>query len=183
MRITGGIFRGRPLKTPADNLIRPTSDKIRQAVFNALFSRFDLNEKIILDACAGTGALGLEALSRGSSRAIFCDLTQAHLNLTRQNAETLKCADQCEFIKMDITKAIARRDIIPPADLCFLDPPYRKDIILPALQSLKIAGWITDDTLIVAESEAEYNLPFPSDFDRIYGDTRIFMFDGKVIGA
>ncbi len=181
MRITGGQFRGRNLLSPSTDLIRPTSDKTRQALFNALLSRYDISDAVVIDACAGTGALGFEALSHGASRAIFLDSDSTHLALAKKNACSLSCDDKCRFIKADLLKLSVRPQTLPCADLCLIDPPYRKGVLLPALHGLRHKQWIDDDTIIVAESEADYSLPFPLVFERVYGDTRIMILTGSDI--
>ena len=181
MRITSGEFRGRLFDAPKDQAIRPTSDKIRQAIFNAVLSRLDIEGITVIDACSGTGALGIESLSHGAAHAVFFDNNAAHLNLAKSNVAKFDRADISFFIKADVTKLPARNDTIPQASLLFLDPPYRKNIIPFALTSLKNNSWIHDDTLCVIESEVEFTPDFACDFDRHYGDTRIMMCFGKDI--
>lgn len=178
MRITGGQFRGRSLLSPSTDLIRPTSDKTRQALFNALLARYDISDAVVIDACAGTGALGFEALSHKAKTVFFLDSNPTHLTLAKKNAVNLNCDGYCHFIKADLLKLSARPQTLSCADLCLIDPPYRKGILLPALQGLKHKEWIDDDTIIVAESEAEYSLPVPLVFERVYGDTRIMILTG-----
>lgn len=181
MRITSGEFRGRLFDAPKDQAIRPTSDKIRQAIFNAILSRMDIDGITVIDACSGTGALGIESLSHGAAHAVFFDSNITHLNLAKSNVLKFDCGSISSFIKADVTKLPKRSEQIPRASLLFLDPPYRKNIILPALQSLKSNDWIHDDTLCVIESEIEFNPLFTCEFDRSYGDTRIMMCRGKDI--
>lgn len=181
MRITGGTLRGRSLLSPATDLIRPTADKIRQAVFNAILSRYDITDAIVIDACAGTGALGFEALSHGAGDIIFLDKNPSSLALAKQNAVSLNVLERCHFIKADCLALPVRPASLPVTNLCLLDPPYRQDILMPALLGLKSQNWIDDDTIIVAESEAEYLLPLPLLFDRVYGETRIMMLTGDAI--
>jgi 16S rRNA (guanine966-N2)-methyltransferase len=181
MRITSGEFRGRLLDTPKDNAIRPTSDKIRHAIFNAILSRIDIDGITVIDACSGTGALGIESLSHGAKCVIFIDNNPSHLNLAKINVTKFDAQNKCHFLKSDVTKVPVKPDHIDVASLLFLDPPYRQDIILPALQSLKTNGWIDDETLCVIESEVELSPSYICEFDRSYGDTRITMCYGKDI--
>ena len=181
MRITSGEFRGRLLDTPKDNAIRPTSDKIRQAIFNAILSRMDIEDVTVIDACSGTGALGIESLSHDAQCVIFFDNNPSHLHLAKINTAKFDVHDKCHFIKSDVTKLSIKPNHIHTASLLFLDPPYRKDIILPALTSFKNNGWIHDDTLCVVESEWEFTPPYHCEFDRSYGDTRVTMCRGKDI--
>lgn len=104
MRIIGGSARGRTLKTPVGQDIRPTSDKVRLAIFNALFSRGGVAGKIVLDAFCGTGALGCEALSQGATKSIFCDISKVSLGLAKENAAALGFTDRSEFILKDAAK-------------------------------------------------------------------------------
>lgn len=104
MRIIGGSARGRQLKTPVGQDIRPTSDKVRLAIFNALFSRGGVVGKVVLDAFCGTGALGCEALSQGAAKAIFYDNSKTSLTLTKENIAALGFMDRAEFMLKDATK-------------------------------------------------------------------------------
>jgi 16S rRNA (guanine966-N2)-methyltransferase len=187
MRIIGGSARGRTLKTPVGQDIRPTSDKVRLAIFNALYSRGGVVDKVVLDAFCGTGALGCEALSQGAAKSIFCDISRQSLALAKENAAALGFEDRAEFILKDAAK-------LPPfipsplrgegqgggemkkIDIVFLDPPYRKNLITPTLEALKSGNWITESTIIVIETEKETPLVEGYGdivFDKTYGETRV----------
>jgi 16S rRNA (guanine966-N2)-methyltransferase len=189
MRIIGGSARGRTLKTPVGQDIRPTSDKVRLAIFNALFSRGGVADKTVLDAFCGTGALGCEALSQGAAKSIFCDISKVSLGLTQENVAALGFTDRSEFILKDAAK-------LPPfipsplrgegqgggengggkIDIVFLDPPYRKGLIIPVLDTLKSGNWLADGAIIVIETEKE-TPPVEGCgeivFDKTYGETRV----------
>lgn len=176
MRITGGTARGWTLKTPVGQDIRPTSDKVRLAIFNALFSRGGVAGKIVLDAFCGTGALGCEALSHGAAKAIFCDISKVSLNLAKENVAALGFTDRSEFILKDATKLGVRPTTMPPANIIFLDPPYCKGLITPTLDVLKSGGWLADRAIIVIEIEGEASSPQGYGeivFDKTYGETRV----------
>ena len=177
MRIIGGSARGRQLKTPTGQDIRPTSDKVRLAIFNALFSRGGVVDKVVFDAFCGTGALGCEALSHGAAKAVFCDLSRVSLSLAKENAAALGFAAQSEFILKDAAKIGDRPATSAPYDVVFLDPPYRKGLVAPALDALKAGDWLAPDALIVIETEGEAKpLEGYGDitFDKTYGETKVY---------
>jgi len=175
MRIIGGIWRGRPLKTPKNQDIRPTTDKVRQAIFNALFSRSAVEGVNVLDAFCGTGALGIEALSHGAEHVTFSDLSKISLGLAKENVLNLRGEGQVSFRLGDISKIHKRSEAEQPFDLVFLDPPYRKDLVKISLESLTAADWLAKDSWIVIEAEKDADLSFAGtpDFDKTYGDTRV----------
>ncbi len=176
MRIVAGQHRGRVLDSPKDNAIRPTSDKVRLAVFNMLNSRGAVVDSIVLDAFCGTGALSLEALSQGAAQAVLIDQDKKSLDLAKKNAAALKEEKNCQFILKDATKIGLRPSSQQAATLCFLDPPYRKEILPKVISSLKENDWLAENCWIVAEMEADYVLPdFPAEAEKIYGDTKILI--------
>ncbi|MGZ9109177.1 MAG: 16S rRNA (guanine(966)-N(2))-methyltransferase RsmD [Micavibrio sp.] len=192
MRITGGEFRGRNLLVPKGDAVRPTSDRMRQSIFNMLVAGrwlaeadFDLVGSTVLDAFCGTGALGLEALSRGAGACVFIDKDKTSLSYARQNAEKLKL-ESVHFILKDSTKPGARPASAPEADLVFLDPPYRKGLIAPALLALAENGWLAPSAIAVLESETAVpddelsGLRFDCLESRGYGDSlvRILRYTG-----
>jgi 16S rRNA (guanine966-N2)-methyltransferase len=138
MRIIAGTHRGRQLETPADRNIRPTADRVREALFSSLVHRLGgLSGKRVLDAFAGTGALGFEALSRGAARAAFMDKDRNALALCRRNADNLGLGKQSDFHPADATKP-PKADL--PCDLILLDPPYGQGLGALALSALAEAG-------------------------------------------
>jgi 16S rRNA (guanine966-N2)-methyltransferase len=178
MRIEAGSHKGTKLIVPEGDDVRPTSDRARQAIFNMLIHRFDAVEGArVLDAFAGSGALGLEALSRGAESLVAMELARPALdalkrNITacHENARTLVFA--CNAL--DPPRAQPR---YAPCSLVFLDPPYGKALIAPALRALKDAGWIAPSALIVAEMAIREDLPKTEDLsvedERRYGKARI----------
>jgi 16S rRNA (guanine966-N2)-methyltransferase len=181
MRIVGGNLKGRTLKAPTGADVRPTSDRARESLFNVLLNgrnAIDLNGARVLDVFAGTGALGLEALSRGAAHAVFMDNNRPSIACIKDNAETFGVTGDISIISND-----ARMVGKPPpvlakgADVVFLDPPYHQDLVIPSLERLFNQGWIDENCMIVAETEAGYELPPIVRFDEVdsrkYGAARI----------
>jgi 16S rRNA (guanine966-N2)-methyltransferase len=182
LRITGGRLGGRTLAAPKDQRVRPTADKTRQAIFNILRHNdfgigFTLDGARVADLFAGTGALGIEALSQGARFALFVDDHAESRALIRRNVEALGLTGETKIWRRDAA------DLGPmaagsggPFNLAFLDPPYRKDLIAPALGALR-QGWLAPHALIVAESALDENVPATDGFalleSRSYGDTRV----------
>lgn len=178
MRIVGGEFRGRALKGPSSLAVRPTSDRLRESLFNILAHGFGeaLEGARVIDLFAGTGALGLEALSRGARFALFVDDGAEARALLRANIETLGVAGRTKVFRRDATKLGA----MPPGEghtLAFLDPPYGKDLAPRALVSLREGGWLAPGALAVVEEEASAPLEPVDGFERLdrraYGDTQL----------
>ena len=181
MRITAGKFGGRMLVPPKDLSVRPTSDKVRQAVFNMLEHRdfgigFRLEGVRVVDLFAGTGAMGLEALSRGARYCLFVDDAAASRALIRENVEALGLTGATKIWRRDAA-ALGPLDTLGPFGLAFLDPPYRKDLIGPALSGLRKGGWLIAPALVVAEMAEEEGAPSTDGYevvdDRVFGDTRV----------
>ena len=154
MRIVAGQFRGRPLATPRGNAVRPTSDRMRESLFSILAARYGghLQDARIADLFAGTGALGLEALSRGARQVCFVEQHPASIALVERNIETLGAQEQCRVIRADATRLPRQK---PPFDLILLDPPYGRQLVNGALRSTLAQGWAGPDTLMVAECAAD----------------------------
>lgn len=180
MRIVGGALRGRALASPRSQAIRPTTDRLRESVFDILAHGFDdpITGAAVIDLFAGTGALGLEALSRGATRALFVDDGTEARALLRANIETLGLGGVTRIFRRDATKL----GLAPPGEifsLAFLDPPYGKGLAEPALRALIDGGWLTDDALVVIEEAANATIELPSSLKqedaRRYGDTQ-FVF-------
>lgn len=183
MRIVGGEFRGRPLATPHSDSIRPTSDRTREAVFNVLAHRFrgKLAGARVLDLFAGTGALGLEALSRGASHAVFIEESAEGRGLIRTNVEAFGLTGRTKIFRRDAT-AIGDIGTLSPFGLVFADPPYGKGLGERALRSVREGGWLLPGALCVVEEAAAMPFDPGPDFsiidERGYGDSVI-----RFIGA
>lgn len=174
MRITAGLYKGRKFETPKGRDVRPTSDKIRAAIFNALNSRGLLLDAIVMDAFCGTGALGLEALSRGAARCIFVDKVRTSIALCQANIENLGALDKSKIILSDAAKVKIEDGVM--IDLVFLDPPYNKNLIPPVIENLGAQNCLSDDVFFVLETDKKEEID--SDFitvetEKIYGDTKI----------
>ena len=180
LRIVGGVHRGRRLSVPLGDAVRPTGDRTREALFNILshggFAAGGLPfaDRAVLDAFAGTGAFGLEALSRGASAAAFIENGREALAALRRNIATLGEEDRAHVIAGDATR--------PPragfaCALAFLDPPYRSGLAAPALTALVAAGWLAADALAVVEIAASEEFSSPARFarvdERVYGAARL----------
>jgi len=182
MRITGGIYGGRRLVAPDDARLRPTSDRTRQAIFNMLRHKdfgigFALEGAAVLDLFAGTGALGIEALSHGARWCLLVDDSADSRALQRQNVEALGLTGATRIWRRDATDlGLIGPSAGGPFDLVFLDPPYRKNLIPPALKSLREGGWLGEQAVLVAETSKGESFD-ATGFEQLdirdYGDTEI----------
>jgi 16S rRNA (guanine966-N2)-methyltransferase len=155
MRIVGGEFRGRPLATPRSQAIRPTTDRTREAVFNVLAHRHAdrLEGARVLDLFAGTGALGLEALSRGAAYALFIEESAEGRGLIRENVEAFGLSGRTKIFRRDAT-ALGEVGTLAPFSLVFADPPYGKGLGERALRSARGGGWLAPGALCIVEEAA-----------------------------
>jgi len=187
MRIVGGRLRGRTLAAPKGQAIRPTADRLREALFNILIHAYGdpVSGARVLDLFAGTGALGLEALSRGAAFALFVDDGAEARALMRQNVEALGLAATARIFRRDATR-LGPAYPVAPFSLAFLDPPYHKGLAEKALASAREGGWLTDDALIVVEEAADAVFKPPEGFEEVerrrYDDTE-FVVLRRVIPA
>jgi 16S rRNA (guanine966-N2)-methyltransferase len=181
LRIIGGKHRGRILEAPQGQSTRPTSSRAREALFNILAHadwRQDgtspLIDTRVLDAFAGTGALGLEALSRGAAHATFLDNDAASVRLIGENVATLRETASAKVVRADATRPPPGRE---PCDLVFLDPPYRSEQAVPALTALAAAGWIAPEAIVTIELAYNEDVLAPAGFEAIderrYGAAKI----------
>ncbi|MBS9719498.1 16S rRNA (guanine(966)-N(2))-methyltransferase RsmD [Tianweitania sp. BSSL-BM11] len=178
MRIVGGELRGRALATPRTHSIRPTTDRTREAVFNVLAHRFPdaLENRRVLDLFAGTGALGLEAVSRGAASAVFIEEGAEGRGLIRENVEAFGLQGRTRIFRRDAT-SLGPIGTLQPFGLVFADPPYNKQLGEAALLSALKGGWLEPDVLCVVEESAAapFDLPqgFVTEDERSYGETII----------
>ncbi|HTR12874.1 MAG TPA: 16S rRNA (guanine(966)-N(2))-methyltransferase RsmD [Roseiarcus sp.] len=184
MRIVGGRFRGRILATPGSRAIRPTSERLRESIFDILEHRFPgrLEGARVADLFAGSGALGVEALSRGARFALFVDNGVEARALIRANVEALGLGGVTRIWRADATKlgpAPARGAF----GIAFLDPPYGQGLAKPALAALVEGGWLEPDALCVVEEAAKAEIVAPPGLvivdERVYGDRRIAILARK----
>jgi len=178
MRIIAGRWRGRKLAAPLGETTRPTADRVREALFSMLTSRLGSFEGLqVLDGFAGSGALGLEALSRGAARATFVEADAAAARVLRANVETLGADATILAMPMAAIGAAAA-----PVDLVMLDPPYDKGLAGPALMRLAAQGWLGPATLISVETSRAEALDLSGDVsgfavisDRAHGKARLHL--------
>lgn len=181
MRIIAGEARGRRLaslgKGDALAQLRPTSDRVREALFSMLASMGRIDGAEVLDLFAGTGALGLEALSRGAARARFVENGRIALKLLEQNITTLGLHDRAEVLRLDARRLGAHQG--EPATLVFIDPPYGRGLGEAALNAALASGWLAAGALIVWEESAAVAGPRGCRFvgRRRYGDTEITLLE------
>jgi 16S rRNA (guanine966-N2)-methyltransferase len=189
MRIVGGTFKGRALKAPSSQAVRPTTDRAREALFNILAHNDDLFAEghglegaTVIDLFAGTGALGLEALSRGAAFALFVDMSIEGRGLIRENMLACGVAARARLFKRDATK-IGDRGKMERATLAFLDPPYGKGLGEKALAVLDDGDWLAPDALVIVEESAKADLAIPKAFQtlqtRTMGETQLWFLRHK----
>ena len=180
MRIVGGKFRGRPLVSPKHEGLRPTSDRVRESLFNILehgISGFSLDGTRVIDLFAGTGALGLEALSHGAGFCLFVEDQVEARALIRTNIESMQLTGNARIFRRDATN-LGDVGTMSAFGLAFLDPPYGKQLGEQALRALASGGWLMPDAVVVLEEHADTEVQFPDKFfvfdRRTYGDTQVF---------
>jgi 16S rRNA (guanine966-N2)-methyltransferase len=180
MRIVGGRFRGHALKGPSSDAIRPTSDRLRETIFNILAHGYGdaVAGARVLDLFAGTGAMGLEALSRGAAFALFIDDSAAARGLIRENVEALGLGGQSRLFRRAATR-LGPASANEPFSLVFCDPPYGKGLAERALASCAAGGWLTENALVVVEEAQGIDVTLPAGFSEIerreYGETKLVL--------
>jgi 16S rRNA (guanine966-N2)-methyltransferase len=180
MRIVGGRLKGRNLAAPSSRDIRPTADRLRESVFNILIHAYDdpISDARVLDLFAGTGALGIEAVSRGAAFALFVDNGAEARALLRNNVEALGLGGVTKVYRRDATN-LGEVHPLEAFSLVFLDPPYAKGLANQALVSLRDGGWLTKGALVVVEEAKAAAFAAPEGFAelerRAYDDTE-FVF-------
>ncbi|MGI6655772.1 MAG: 16S rRNA (guanine(966)-N(2))-methyltransferase RsmD [Desulfobulbus sp.] len=188
MRITGGSARGRKLLVPAGDGIRPSCDRVREALFNILGDRI-LGARV-LDLFAGTGAFGIEALSRGAQSALFVDRAREAGRLIEANLKACLSNPEAAFLLLDLTLPRQLRRVqaylrkAGPFDLVFMDPPYRKELAQPVLEMVEEADILSPDALVVAEEHQRVSLPgrigaLQLTDQRRYGETGLWFYQQR----
>ncbi len=179
MRIVGGTLRGRRLVAPDSPRVRPTSDRTREALFNVLthgIDGFEIAGARVLDLFAGTGALGLEALSRGAEFCVFVDDHVDSRGLVRRNLEALDRMGQAKLFRRDATR-LGDSGRHGTFGLIFADPPYGKGLGEQAITSAEKGGWLGENAVLVLEEDADAVIEIPKGFgmldQRRYSDTQI----------
>ena len=180
MRVVGGRLKGRSLASPASRDIRPTADRLRESLFNILIHAYGdpIEGARVLDLFAGTGALGIEAISRGAAFALFVDNGAEARALLRNNVEALGLGGVTKVFRRDAGD-LGPAHPVEPFSLVFLDPPYRMRLAEKALRSLRDGGWLTSGAMLVVEEAKAAGFAAPEGFEemerRAYDDTE-FVF-------
>ena len=191
MRIIGGEWRGTTLAGLTGDATRPTADRLRQATFDILMhaswgGRQFIEGTNVLDGFAGTGALGLEALSRGAPRAVFIERDKAALTALRSNVTRCRVETRATILARDLFSLHpAGGDPSVAAGLVFLDPPYRADLVPRAVTALRAGGWLAPGAVIVAETarDEDFMPPTPALAERVHGVARVTVWrDGPQPG-
>jgi 16S rRNA (guanine966-N2)-methyltransferase len=188
MRVVGGRLKGRNLASPASRDIRPTADRLRESLFNILIHAYDdpIVDARVLDLFAGTGALGIEAVSRGAKFALFIDNGAEARALMRDNVEALGLGGVTKVYRRDATN-LGPAYPVEPFSLVFLDPPYGKGLADQALVSLRDGGWLMPSALLIVEEAKAAGFKGPEGFSelerRAYDDTEfVFLRAAAAIG-
>jgi 16S rRNA (guanine966-N2)-methyltransferase len=187
MRVVGGRLRGRALTAPKSQAIRPTADRLRESLFNILLHGYGnpIADARVLDLFAGTGALGIEAISRGAAFALFVDDGVEARSLLRANVESLGLGGVTRVFRRDATK-LGVVHPVEPFSLVFADPPYGKGLGEKARASARDGGWLTAEALIVVEETVTAGFKAPESYDEIerraYGDTEFVFLRIKTAG-
>jgi 16S rRNA (guanine966-N2)-methyltransferase len=180
MRIIAGKFRGKQLIAPTDDSIRPTADRVRESIFDILTSRLgaSFDGLRVLDLFAGTGAMGIEALSRGASGVVFVETGAEARGLIRDHIELFGAGGVAKLLRRDAT-ALGPSGTIGAFDLIFLDPPYSQGLGEKALTSAREGAWIAPDATLVLEDSRDAEIILPSGFvlddRRVYGAAAVHL--------
>lgn len=170
MRVITGQARGRRLISPEGYDVRPTTDKVKESLFNII--QFGLSDAVVLDLFAGSGQLGIEALSRGASRAVFVDSSRKSLDVVKKNIELCKFTAQSQTFLCDAVSFL--KTTTEKFDIVFLDPPYHKNLCVSALEALGNA--VNKDAVIICETQNDEELPESAGIftiDRVYSYSSI----------
>jgi len=181
MRVVGGKYRGRQLLVPPGRNIRPTSNRVRESIFNILTQggegigkRNWVEKADVLDGFAGTGAMGLEAISRGASKVTVIDNDEAALNCCRKNIEALREGNNVKILSVN---CLSPGPTDQPYSLIFMDPPYGLGLVVPAIAALTDNGWIAPNAITVVEMAKYEKIKPPLNFrildQRVYGKAKI----------
>jgi 16S rRNA (guanine966-N2)-methyltransferase len=168
MRVVGGRLRSRPIAGPKSHALRPTADRLREALFNIFAHAYGdpVTGARVLDLFAGTGALGIEAISRGATFALFVDNGLESRALLRDNVGTLGLGGVTRVFRRDATR-LGPVAPLEPFTLAFLDPPYGKGLAEQALSSAREGGWLKPDALVVVEESADAGFKAPEGFEEL----------------
>ncbi len=189
MRVVAGRFKGTTLFAPKGHQTRPTSDRVRESLFNILVQGkldFDIEGARVLDLFAGSGALGIEALSRGARFCLFIEQSAEARGVIRRNIEALALTGKTKVWRRDASKLGSLQNV-EPFDLVFADPPYGKGLGERALTMALAGGWLADGAICVLEERSVTDLALPDDLrfvdTRTYGNTQILLLRHEPIQA
>jgi 16S rRNA (guanine(966)-N(2))-methyltransferase RsmD len=158
MRIIAGKYRSRPLKTPQGMDVRPSSDRLRETLFNVLSAAYHLEGSRWVDLFAGTGAVGIEALSRGASYAYLVEKVPKVARVIESNLASLEAQDNAEILTMEATAALRHLEVVDPVDFLFLDPPYREEgAYLAVLRILEDSPLLKPESVVIAEHTKHFD--------------------------
>lgn len=155
MRVIAGKYKGRRLETPADYSVRPTTDKVKEALFSILTE--EIWDSRFLDLFSGTGSIGIEALSRGASECVFGDCSRESIRLIRANIEHCGVSEGAKVVYGDFRKILTALD--GKFDIIFLDPPYGEGFLQPCFEAIRERELLSDGGMIIAEHRKEENMP------------------------
>lgn len=179
MRIVAGIAKGHRLKAPRSTATRPTQDKVREALFSRIFQL--IPDARVLELFAGSGGIGLEAISRGAQKVVMVDSSHAAQSTMRDNAKSTKLADRCSIVGTTVDSFL--RSNRAQFDVVIADPPYHReetsvDMVKDLLEGEQLSNALVDDGLLVLETHANYRLDLPPAWrlhdDRTYGKSRLW---------
>lgn len=173
MRVISGLARGTKLKTIDEMTTRPTLDRVKESLFNILQNQ--IKNSVVLDLFAGSGALGIEALSRGAAKAYFCDTNRDAINVIKENLNKTRLISKAEVLNVDYKKAL--NNINESFDLIFLDPPYKLDIAVDALKSIINNNLLKSEGIIVIETDE-----IDRDINELYNLSEIDIIDKRKYG-
>lgn len=168
MRVVAGKFRGRSIKGPKSDAIRPTADRLRESLFNILVHAYGnpILDARVLDLFAGTGALGIEAISRGARFVCFVDDSAEGRAILRENMDAFALGGVAKIFRRDATK-LGQAHPNEPFDLVFCDPPYRKGLAEKALSSARDGGWLVPGAIVVVEEAVDAKFAAPEGFEEL----------------
>lgn len=155
MRIIAGKYKGRRLETPVNYDIRPTSEMVKEALFSILMN--DIHNSVFVDLFSGTGAVGLEALSRGAEKVYLVDRSRESIGIIRNNVNKIGCQPQVNILASDYRIAMDR--INEPVDIFFADPPYEDGYNIEILESISDSGILKDDGIVIVEHSKKFDMP------------------------
>ena len=185
MRITSGTLKNKKINAPNGLQLRPTIEKVRQAIYNTLehglgASDFNIFSSTVADFFAGSGAMGIEAISKGASHVSFFEINKEHLSVLKKNIDSLNLLNKCQIYYGD---SLSFMSSLSPFDLIIIDPPYGKGMAQESINIIKKFNLIKGSGIIVVESDHKENLSLPVEFnlikEKVYGKTKVSFINWK----